>query len=61
MTEIIIDRDKCIGCGLCVSLCPECFELDEENKSRAIKQDCQGLKLDEVAEDCPVQAITIKK
>jgi coenzyme F420 hydrogenase subunit beta len=29
------DREKCIECGLCYSICPEITELDEEIKQRA--------------------------
>ena len=25
-----IDRDACIGCELCVTICPEVFEMDDE-------------------------------
>ena len=25
-----VDRDECIGCGLCASICSEVFEMDEE-------------------------------
>ena len=31
MSRIVIDREMCKGCGLCVSVCPrDCFEDDEE-------------------------------
>ena len=25
-----VDRDSCIGCELCASICPEVFEIDDE-------------------------------
>ena len=28
-----VDRDACISCGLCESICPDVFELDDENIS----------------------------
>lgn len=59
MAKITIDQDVCIGCGSCVSACPECFELNEEGKSHVISEDC-SCDLHEVALDCPVQAITVK-
>lgn len=61
MAKIEVDRDKCVGCGLCASLCPDCFELDGEGKSKVIKQDCGSCNPEEVAGECPVQAITVKK
>ncbi|MDY0345438.1 MAG: ferredoxin, partial [Bacilli bacterium] len=27
--KVRIDRDACIGCGLCVSVMPEVFEFDD--------------------------------
>jgi len=58
MTKITVDQDVCIGCGACVSACPECFELNEEGKSRVIGQTCD-CDLHEEATNCPVQAITV--
>lgn len=57
-----VDRKKCIGCGLCVSVVPEVFELDSEGKSivkdaKACKDNMKKCK--EAAEGCPVNAISI--
>jgi len=61
MTKIIVDEDMCIGCGSCISACSECFELNEDGKSISKGVSCDSCDLDEVALDCPVQAITIEK
>lgn len=60
MTKITVDQEVCIGCGACVSACPECFELNEDGKSHVIAEVC-NCDLDEVALNCPVQAITVTK
>lgn len=60
MTKITVDEDVCIGCGACVSACPECFELNEDGKSKAIADTC-SCDLEEVALNCPVQAINIEE
>lgn len=59
-----VDAKKCIGCGLCVSMCPDVFELKDDGKSYV--KDASGCakgKCDcaSVAESCPVKAITYKK
>ena len=59
MTIVKVDDDLCIGCRACVSACPEGFELNEEGKSVWIGTEGITCDLDEVALDCPVQAITV--
>ncbi|MGH4125523.1 MAG: ferredoxin [Clostridium sp.] len=58
-----VDKDTCIGCGLCPEVCPEIFQMEEDGKAVA--------SLDEVAENlvssakdaeeqCPVAAISVE-
>lgn len=58
MSKPTVDQNICIGCGLCASTCPECFEIKEDGKSHVIGETCE-CDLQEVALDCPVQAIVI--
>jgi len=56
-----VDREKCIGCGLCASLCSEVFEL-KGGKSSVKKEEIKGELEDEVkraADLCPVKAIKV--
>lgn len=60
--KIIIDQKKCIGCGTCVALAPEVFELGPDGKARVKNLKGGGeetIKL--AAESCPVQAISIEE
>ncbi len=60
--EIVIDQDACIGCGGCVSVAPEYFELNDEGKSTPTKKkydESDKEAVDEAINTCPVQAIKI--
>jgi len=59
MHKILIDRDKCIGCGACVVICPCSFDL-EDGKAFPIKPEVEKLTCEKEAEMiCPVDAITV--
>lgn len=53
-----VDKEKCIGCGVCVSIAPEVFELGDDGKSHVRSKACDK-KCEEAANACPVGAITI--
>ncbi len=54
---IKIDNEKCIGCGLCSSICEEVFEMTDDIKAKVKKQkDLPCVK--EAIESCPVEAIS---
>jgi len=55
--KIEIDQKKCIGCGTCVALAPEVFELDKNNKSRV--KNPKGANEELAADSCPTGAIKI--
>ncbi len=61
--KAIVDRDGCIGCGLCAMTCPQVFEMDEEDLSKVI---CDEIDSDDIEfatqarDECPVSVISIK-
>jgi ferredoxin len=62
MAKIKIDKNKCIGCGACVALCPAIFEL-KNGKAEASKKEVKGDEekcARDAAGNCPVQAISVK-
>jgi len=62
MPKVIVERKLCIGCGLCASMLPEVFEMDDEGKSVVKNENGAPLeKIKEVAEMCPARAIKVKK
>ena len=56
---IVLNEDRCIGCGLCVQLCPKVFAMQDNGKSKAIEPtgDEEG-NIQGAIDACPVQAIT---
>ncbi|GMQ64396.1 ferredoxin [Vallitalea maricola] len=59
-----VDEETCIGCGLCPSICPEIFEMNNET-GKAIAKDIEipDNTLEDARdaeEQCPVEAIDIK-
>lgn len=59
MYKIDINKEECIGCGSCVAICPENFEL-KQGKASAKKKELKEIGCSkEAAESCPVQCIKI--
>ncbi len=65
MIRVKVDKEKCIGCGLCVSLVPEVFEMGEDGKSNVkmpeVKDENLINEVKRAAESCPTQAIIIEE
>lgn len=75
--KVVVDRVKCIACGVAPSLCSKVFELGNDNgKNRIVSEyaveNSPELSVGEVPEDlydcvksaadsCPVAAITVEK
>jgi ferredoxin len=60
MAKIVIDESACVGCGLCVNNCPDCFEMVSDGVAKVKANACSSCDLHEVASQCPVNAITIE-
>jgi len=59
--KIIVDQELCIGCGVCASLCPDVFELQDDGKAKVVdEENCENCDCEEVVNNCPVGAIKIK-
>jgi len=56
-----VNESACIGCGICVELCPfsaiELYKVDKRRKARVIKANCKGCGI--CASHCPTFAIDV--
>jgi ferredoxin len=60
--KVRVNQDICIGCGLCASMSPEVFQMNDDGLAEAITEDVaddQEEAAEESANDCPVSAIFI--
>ncbi|QVK18656.1 ferredoxin [Mycoplasmatota bacterium] len=61
--KALVNKDTCIGCELCPSICPDIFRMDDDGLAVAEDTEISDELMSEVkeAEDsCPVAAITIE-
>ena len=58
--KVKVDKDACIGCGFCASVCPEVFVLNENEKAEATAEPTPGTEdaVQDAISGCPVGAIT---
>jgi len=63
MDKLVVKKDKCIGCGICVNDNPAYFEFDDEGLSE-VKKESVDVKdkeaLLDTIEQCPTEAIVIE-
>lgn len=61
MAQPKVDPELCIGCGNCVDICPEVFEMGDDGLAYVIEgAECDDAECcQEAADSCPVEAITL--
>jgi len=60
MAKVVVDKDLCTGCGLCVESCPAIFEMNDDNVAQVKASEDSNCDLKRVAEECPVEAIKVE-
>ena len=64
MKDIEVNKEKCLGCGMCVGINSDVFEFDDDGLAKANKDKINEENESEVKEainSCPVGAIEEKK
>lgn len=64
MVKISIDKNKCVGCGMCAQGDPDMFEIDpKDHKAKFTYKESLSAKLlekvDKIAKDCLMKAVKI--
>jgi len=62
MPKLVIDEDSCEGCATCQELCPEVFEVGDDEKAHIIGPDkLDSCNIQEAIETCPTQSLTLEE
>lgn len=59
--KVKIDREGCISCGMCVSICPDVFRIADDGFSEVYKNpdESNSNLVQEAVDNCPVEVIHI--
>ncbi|WP_067904924.1 ferredoxin [Nocardia vaccinii] len=62
--KVFVDRGKCTGLGICESLAPAFFEVDDSGELVQLKEDITADELaaiEEAVQGCPTEALRIER
>ena len=58
--KLKVNKDKCIGCGQCVSICEDVFNFDDDNLATVVETPVDESHVEDAKtalESCPTSAI----
>ena len=55
------DKNLCIGCGVCVAVCPGNWEMTDDGKAKPKKSESDLDCNKEAADACPVNCIHVEE
>lgn len=59
MGKVNLNKERCIGCGACMSIAPENFTFGDDGRAEMINSESTTEAI-EASEMCPVSAITVE-
>jgi ferredoxin len=57
MAEPVVDYGLCTGCGVCVEICPDVFEIRDDKAWAVAPEKCNGCDIEQAVILCPADAI----
>jgi ferredoxin len=60
--KVVVDMTECIGSGMCTTIAPTVFELDDEGNLRLLKQEIAEDEISSVGDAvacCPMDALAL--
>ncbi len=61
--KLILEKEKCIGCGSCQVLCPKYFELEKDGKAHLknskVNPDTKNEELEIEETDCVEETVRV--
>lgn len=61
--RVVVDYDKCTGLGLCESIAPEFFEIQDDGSLELLREKAEEVQrgeLEEACRSCPTEALRIE-
>jgi ferredoxin len=62
--KVVVDFNKCTGLGICESMAPDLFEVNDDGELVLLKDDITDVELlsvEEAVAGCPTQALRIER
>lgn len=61
--RVVVDFDRCTGLGLCESLAPDFFEVQDDGSLELLRSDvneAERAELQEAVRSCPTEALRLE-